>query len=181
VRCWAAGPNPNGGWPNLNTTRCGADAGFSGEITVFADGAVGIMCTGRRSITTTDAFQTMPRPNQTPMPVGTWNQFVRVYTPDLSGVKYSSLVVGAWDQSTGVGGDNTRLGGIAEAAGHVLVVGRHIADATTGAAVGVSVPSTDAPSWGALAPSGQSALVARLTGTRLSTAPTDFEFRNGFE
>jgi hypothetical protein len=173
-------PNPNGGWPNLNTTRCGADAGYSGEISVFDDGSIAVLCLGRRSMTTTDAFQSMPRPNQTPMPVGSWNQFVRVYAANLASVKYSSLVVGAWDQSTGAGGDNTQLVGLAQANGHVIAVGLHTSDASN-VANGNSVPSTDVPSWGAAVPTGQSALVARLSGVRLAAALPDLIYGNGFE
>ncbi len=170
-------PNPNMGWPNLNTTRCGADQGYSGEMAVFADGSIAVSCIGRRTMTTTDAFQRMPLPGTG---TGTWNQFVRVYAADFSQVKYSSLIVGAWDQATGIGGDNTQIAGLAQANGHVLAVGFHRADAAN-VAQGVAVPTVDVPSWGAATPAGQSALVARLTGTRLSTVAGDFSFQNGFE
>lgn len=178
-------PNPNGGWPDLNTTRCGADAGFSGEISILTDGSIAVMCAGRRTITTTDAFQTMPRPNLMPFVPSSWNQFVRVYSPDLSSLRYSSLVVGAWDQVTGVGGDNTKLVGIAQAGGHVIVVGQHSSDnpapPALPTALGNPVRTLDVPSWGSALPNRQSALAARLTGTRLVQSPSDFSFANGFE
>ena len=178
---YAGWPNPNGGWPNVNTTRCGADAGYSGEIAIDTSGNVAIVCKGRRTFTTLDAFQSMPRPNQTPMPTGSWNEFVRVYSADLRDVKYSSLLVGAWDQSTGVGGDNIRLAGLALRDGHVSAVGWHTADSVTGVAAGATLPTIAVPSWGSGAPSSQSAVAARLSGTRLVSAPLDQLFASGFE
>jgi hypothetical protein len=159
-------PNPNAGWPNVNTTRCGADAGFSGEIAIGQQGEVGILCTGRRTLTTTDAHQRMGLPNATPPETGTWNDFVRVYSADLASVRYSSMLTGAWNRSTGVGGDNTDLVGIDLAADGVRVVGRHTADANN-AANGQSVPTANAPAWGGTMPQGESALVAKLGGTRI--------------
>lgn len=159
-------PNPNAGWPSVNTTRCGADAGFSGEIAIGPQGDVGVLCTGRRTLTTTDAHQRMPLPNATPFETGTWNDFVRVYSADLASVRYSSLLTGAWNRSTGAGGNNTDLVGIDLAADGVRVVGRHTADANN-AANGIAVPTANAPSWGGSAPQGESALVATLSGTRL--------------
>jgi len=177
---YAGWPNPNGGNPNLNTTRCGSDAGQSGEIAIDIDGSVAVTCVGRRTFTTVDAFQTMPRPNVPTPLVGTWNSFVRVYSRDLNAVKYSSLVVGAWDQATGVGGDNTRFSGVALQDGHVVAVGMHKADAA-GIASGVSVASIAAPNWGNSAPNSQSALAARLSGARLTTQGAELLFAHGFE
>lgn len=173
-------PNPNTGWPNLNTTRCGADTDYSGEIAIAGDGAIGVLCVGRRTITTTDAHQQMPRPNQTPMPTGSWNQFVRVYAPDLASLRYSSLLVGAWDTSTGAGGDNTKLVGLAFAAGHVLVAGTHLADAS-GLSRGNPLPLTGIPGWGSATPLNDAPLLARLTGERLTAPSSPVLFGNGFE
>ncbi|MGL6291225.1 MAG: hypothetical protein ACRC2H_11090 [Silanimonas sp.] len=162
-------PNPNAGWPNVNTTRCGADAGFSGEIAIGPQGEVGILCTGRRTLTTTDAHQRMGLPTATPAEVGTWNDFVRIYSADLSSVRYSSMLTGAWNRSTGAGGDNTDLVGLDLAADGVRVVGRHTADATN-VANGVAVPTANAPAWGGATPQGESALAAKLGGTRIGGA-----------
>ncbi len=177
---YAGWPNPNGGNPNLNTTRCGSDAGQSGEMAIDTDGNIAVTCVGRRTFTTVDAFQTMPRPNVPTPLAGSWNSFVRVYSRDLDAVKYSSLVVGAWDQASGAGGDNTRLSGVAMHDGHVIAVGVHLADAA-GTATGVSVPTTGVPTWGNSAPSSQSALAARLTGARLPVQGTEILFAHGFE
>lgn len=171
-------PNPNAGWPDVNTTRCGADAGYSGEIAIGADGAVAVLCKGRRTLTTIDAQQQMPRPNQTPMPVGAWNHFVRVYAPDLSTLRYSSLIVGQWD-SSGAGGDNTRLTGLTLAPEGVLVAGSQLADAN-GAALGNPVPVVSVPAWGVSAPQSESAILARLSGQRLGSGG-DPVYQNGFE
>lgn len=171
-------PNPNAGWPDVNTTRCGADAGYSGEIAIGADGAVAVICKGRRTLTSVDAHQQMPRPNQTPMPVGAWNHFVRVYTPDLGGLRYSSLIVGQWDAG-GTGGDNTRLTGLTLAPEGVLVAGSQLADAG-GAALGNPIPLAAVPAWGSSTPQSESAILARLTGQRLG-AGTAALYANGFE
>lgn len=172
-------PNPNTGWPDVNTTRCGADAGYSGEIALGSDGAVAVICKGRRTLTTIDALQSMPRPNQSNPPVGAWNHYVRVYTPDLSGLRYSSLIVGQWDPVSGAGGDNTRLTGLTLAPEGVLVAGSQLADAN-GVALGNSVPVTSVPAWGTAAPQSESALLARLSGQRLGGSP-DALYANGLE
>lgn len=172
-------PNPNGGWPNVNTTRCGADAGYSSELEILSDGSVAVLCLGRRSMTTTDAHQRMPLPNITPLPTGTWNQFVRVYRADLNGVNYSTLLTGQWDQSTGQGGDNTQLVGLAGTVDRLVVVGLQRADGS-GVALGNPIGTDRVPSWGSSSPQGQSAIVAALTGTRLFVG-TDILFRNSFE
>lgn len=145
-------PNPNAGWPNLNTTRCRPD------LEIFPDGAVMIACTGRRTATTVNAYQRMPLPGQG---VGTWNEFVRVYKPDLSGLVYSSLVTGDWDQTTGQGGGNTHLQSVLPLADGLLVLGYHEAD--SGIPRGEAIPSSGSlPDWGRNTPQNETALVARL-------------------
>lgn len=176
-------PNPNAGWPNVNTTRCGSNAGHSGELAVGPAGEVAILCLGRRTLTTRDAHQTMPRPNVPNPATGTWNHFVRVYAPDLSSLLYSSLITGQWDTATGSGGDNTRLVGLALRADGVFVAGWHEA-ASPGVAKGNPVPTANAPAWGRTQPSGETALLARLSGERLGGAAAPGAgrvFGNGFE
>ncbi len=175
-------PNPNAGWPDLNTTRCGSNAGYSGEIEVGPEGEVALLCLGRRTLTTRDAHQTMPRPNVPDPLAGSWNQFVRVYAPDLAGLRYSSLLTGAWDTGTGSGGDNTALVGLALRADGVIVAGLH--EATAGIADGEPVPVAEVPAWGEALPQGESALLARLSGERLGGEPAPDPmriFRDGFE
>lgn len=176
-------PNPNAGWPNVNTTRCGSNAGYSGEIEVGPEGEVAILCLGRRSLSTRDAHQRMPRPNVPAPLVGSWNQFVRVYAPDLSSLRYSSLLTGQWDTSTGAGGDNTRLIGLALRADGVFVAGWHEAS-SAGVAEGEPVPTVLGPAWGRSHPVGETALLARLSGERIGSAEApgvDRVFGNGFE
>jgi len=145
-------PNPNAGWPNLNTTRC------RNEVEVFPDGAVLVACTGRRTATTVNAYQRMPLPGQA---TGTWNEFVRVYKPDLSGLVYSSLLTGNWDQSTGQGGGNTHVQGVLPIGNGLLTTGHH--EAEGGTPRGQPVPVTETvPDWGRSTPSGETALIARL-------------------
>ena len=158
-------PNPNAGWPELNTTRCRND------VEVLEDGSVLIACTGRRTATTIDAHQRMPLPGQA---VGTWNEFVRVYRSDLSGLVYSSLLTGDWDQTTGQGGGNTHIQGVLPLANGVLVTGHHEADA--GSPRGEPVPiAGNTPGWGRATPTGETALVARLQ------FDIDQLFADGFE
>jgi hypothetical protein len=183
---YAGWPNPNLGWPNFNTTRCGADAAHSGEIAIDSEGKIAVSCLGRRTFTTADAFISMPRPNQSPLPSSAWNQFVRVYNSDFSQVVYSSLIVGPWDQRPavdggGAGGNNTQLAGLAFSGSHIVAVGMHKADtANATLAMGGAVPTASVPAWGQSTPQAQTALLARLTGTRMAAAVTT-EFRNGFE
>jgi hypothetical protein len=146
-------PNPNAGWPNLNTTRC------RNEVDVFEDGSVLVACTGRRTATTINAHQRMPLPGQG---VGTWNEFVRVYTPDLSGIVYSSLLTGDWDQTNGQGGGNTHVQAVLPLGNALLATGHH--EAENGLPRGEPLPpGVSTPAWGRSTPTGETALLAKLT------------------
>ncbi len=147
-------PNPNGGWPNINTTKITKNA-----LKITADGSVCVIAAGRRTITTANAFQKMPLPatNLT----GSWNEFVRVYKPDLSVPLYSSLLTGQWNTATGAGGSNVNLFGVWKTQNGVVMVGR----ANVG---GNAIPTTNIPSWGSASENGaQSAVLAYLTATNL--------------
>ena len=147
-------PNPNNGWPNINTTRVPRNT-----MRVTADGSVCVIATGRRTMTTANAFQKMPLPS-TGL-AGAWNDFVRVYKPDLSVPLYSSLLVGQWNTSTGAGGDNVRLYGVWKTASGVVAVGV----ANSG---GNAMPTANIPTWGSAAENGtQSAVLAYLSATNL--------------
>lgn len=147
-------PNPNAGWPDLNTTRCRS------RLAVYADGSVAVACTGRRTATTTNAWQRMPLPSSPQK--GTWNDFVRVYTPDLSGLRYSSLLTGDWNRADGSGGGNTTIASVLPVQGALIAVGHHAKNATTGAAQGIAVPTTRIPAWGRATPTGETAIVGWL-------------------
>ena len=146
-------PDHNAGWPDLNTTRCRAD------VEVDDLGRVYVLCTGRRTVTTRNAWQRMP---QRAEGRSTWNDYVRVYAPGLDTLVYSSLLTGAWDFATGTGGDNTTLAGLVPVAGGVLVVG-HSRDTPDGAPLGAPVPAADVPAWASDLPArGEDALFGRL-------------------
>jgi hypothetical protein len=154
-------PNPNAGWPDVNTTRC--ETGIQTD----AAGAVYVTCTGRRTITTRAAYQKMPLPGQG---VGTWNDFVRVYTPTFDTLIYSSLLTGVWNTTTGAGGGNTNLLSVAPTSNGILVVGLH--NASSGVATGNHIAVTNVPTWGASAPANESAILARLPFSSTPPTPT---------
>ncbi len=145
-------PNPNGGWPAVNTTRC------RGDLRVDAQGRVALLCTGRRSITTASAFQKMLKPGQGS---STWNQLVRLYAADLSAPLYSSILTGTWDAASGAGGGNTWLSSVVPVEGGLVAVGWHEAD-EQGVAKGNPIPIAAPPGWSVMAPQGESALWAHL-------------------
>jgi hypothetical protein len=138
-------PNPNTGWPNVNTTYLGKNM-----MKVTANGSVVVLGKGRRTITTANAFQKMPKPGTGSQ--SCWNDFVRVYQPDFSVPLYSSLVVGQWDTLTQQGGDNVRLYGVCKTAQGVITVGKH-----TG--LGNQMPVAGVPAWGNSTFSSESAVL----------------------
>ncbi len=127
-------PNPNNGWAELNTTRS-----VPNTAKVTSKGQVVVLARARRTITTTNAFQKMPLPSTGLF--SCWNNFVRVYKEDLTAPVYSSLLVGDWNKTTQVGGDNVNLRGVVKTAKGLLVVGYH-----TGA--GAEMPTANIPTWG---------------------------------
>ncbi|MEO1448627.1 MAG: T9SS type A sorting domain-containing protein, partial [Bacteroidota bacterium] len=152
-------PDPNGGWPELNTTRL-----TKNNMKVTRDGSVCVLGSGRRTLTTANAYQKMPLPGNGGQSV--WNSFVRVYESDFSRPSYSSLIVGAWDTLTQSGGDNTRLYGLFKTRKGVVAVGEHLAD-QSGNAEGVPIPVAGQPSWGSVTPVGQTGIIAFLTAAEL--------------
>ncbi|MFN3875381.1 MAG: hypothetical protein ACK4L7_05680 [Flavobacteriales bacterium] len=155
-------PDPNTGWPNVNTTRLARCA-----VLTTADGSVCIAGTGRRTITTANAWQQMPLPASGLS--GAWNQFVRVYTPDLLTPKYSSLLVGQWNTANGSGGDNTDVYGLWKTADGIVAVGRHRPDPNNpGQHLGAPIPTTNVPAWGQALPQNESAILAHFTASALA-------------
>lgn len=144
-------PNPNGGWPNVNTTRCDG-------LDVDLDGQVAIACAGRRTITTAGAYQKMAKFEDGS---SAWNSFLRVYPEDFSTLIYSGLIVGDFNPADGTGGGNTRIKGVALVNGGVVGAGWHDAD-EEGVAKGAPVPTTAVPAWGAELPDGESALLGHF-------------------
>ncbi|MEM6273548.1 MAG: hypothetical protein AAF998_29355, partial [Bacteroidota bacterium] len=127
-------PNPNAGWPEVNTTRLQQNA-----LKVTADGSVIIIGTGRRTMTTANAHQKMPRPGGGGF--SAWNQFVRQYRNDFAQPDYSSLVRGTWDTLNTQPGNNTELMAAFKTRSGIIVVGQHLgADG--------EVPVANVPAWG---------------------------------
>jgi hypothetical protein len=155
----AGWPDPNGGWPNVNTTRMAVN-----NLKSTSSGDVVVCSVGRRTMTTHNAFQENVNPF---LPsVGSWNSFVRVYQSDLSKPLYSSLIVGVWDTLTGSGGGNTSLYGVWKTTDGVIVVGRQNAD-TSGNALGVDIPVAQVPSWGSSSSANESAILAYFKAENL--------------
>jgi hypothetical protein len=152
-------PDPNTGWPNLNTTRLAKN-----NIKISSNGDVCILGVGRRTITTANAYQKMVKPQFGGR--SAWNSFVRVYDYDLSVPKYSSLVVGAWDTLTQEGGSNTELFGLFKTANGVVAVGRHTADSSN-SAVGNNLPVTQVTPWGNSVPEGESAILVYYSASNI--------------
>jgi hypothetical protein len=155
----ASWPDPNTGWPTLNTTYTGKN-----RLKVTADGSVLMLGVGRRTITTSNAHQQMVLPGNGG--ASCWNEFVRVYTPDLGDLRYSSLIVGQWDTLTQAGGDNVRLYGSFKTRNGVLVVGMH-----TGA--GNEIPVANVPAWGTNTYAGESAVLAYFRAYELVNPDDD--------
>ena len=144
-------PNPNSGWPNVNSTRMAKN-----NMKVTASGDVVVLASGRRTITTANAYQKMVNPYYAGL--SCWNSFIRVYDSALRIPKYSSLVVGAWDTLTQAGGGNTDLYGVYKTGGGVICVGRQSAD-VNGIPNGNNLPVINVPAWGNALPQNESAVL----------------------
>ncbi len=139
-------PDPNTGWPDLNSTFL-----IKNMMKTGAEGNVIVLAKGRRTITTANAYQKMVKPYYGGK--SCWNDFVRVYDSTLGKPIYSSLVVGQWDTLTQANGDNVRLFGVFKTARGLLVVGQH-----TGS--GNNIPVANVPTWGASEFDNESAVLA---------------------
>jgi hypothetical protein len=152
-------PDPNTGWPNVNTTRLAKN-----NLKVSSNGDVCILGVGRRTITTANAYQKMVKPQFGGH--SAWNSFVRVYDSELSIPKYSSLVVGVWDTISQAGGSNTELFGLFKTVNGVIAVGRHTAD-TSNVATGNNLPVINVTPWGNATAQGESAILIYYSASNL--------------
>lgn len=152
-------PNPNAGWPDVNTTYIQKNM-----LKVSSNGDVCMLGVGRRTITTANAYQKMVKPAFGGK--SCWNSFVRVYTSDLSLPKYSSLVVGVWDTITQAGGSNTDLFGLYKTGDGVVCVGRQTADAS-GIPNGNNIPVINPPAWCGVTPQNESAVLVYYRASNL--------------
>jgi hypothetical protein len=157
-------PNPNSGWPNLNTTRLVRNA-----IKVSSNGDVICMASGRRTITTADAYQKMVKPFYGGL--SAWNRFVRMYDADFSIPKYSSLVVGVWDTLTQAGGDNIELFGVWKTSEGIIATGFQKQDSNQNP-LGNPIPTANVPDWASYAPENQSAVLVYYKAIGLNN-PSD--------
>jgi hypothetical protein len=146
-------PNPNFGWPDVNTTKIAKN-----NMKVSSSGDVLIAAVGRRTITTSNAYQKMVKPTWGGL--SAWNSFVRLYQSDLNVPKYSSLIVGVWDTLDQTGGGNTEIYGVYKTSTGIIAVGRQTADATTQLSNGNPIPVTNVPNWASTQPLGESAIIA---------------------
>lgn len=149
-------PDPNGGWPDVNTTYLAKNA-----IKSTSDGSVAVLGIGRRTITTANAFQKMVKPGNGGQ--SCWNAFARVYSPSLEKPLYSSLLVGQWDTLTQTGGDNVSLYGLWKTSTGIVVVGKHKGS-------GAEIPLTNVPAWGIGQYQGESAVLAHFTADNIANA-----------
>lgn len=135
-------PSPNGGWPDVNTTRLA-------DIAVDHRGRPCVAAIGRRPYTTAGALIENVKPSAGK---SAWAPFARVYEQDLGGLAYSTIVRGPWDTTTGKSSDaNIDLSAIVPLADGLLVVGRHTRGKTGEDA---QLPTVGVPAWGAAVPPG---------------------------
>jgi hypothetical protein len=158
-------PSHNSGWPNLTTTRI-----ETGSVRTDAAGRVHLVGIGPRMVTTANAWQKLPKiTNSVNQGISPWAQFVRVMTPELSSLAYSSALTGEWTYpSPGaqpVGADNTDLYAVFPLTGGALAVGRQRDS-------GNPVPAANVPPWGSITPAGVSGLLARLPFSGGGSAPS---------
>lgn len=144
-------PDPNQGWPNVNTTRMSRNS-----IKTSADGSVLFTAQGRRTITTATAYQKMVKPFYGGL--SSWNSFVRLYRSDLSLPRYSTLIVGQWDTLTEQGGGNTEIYGVYKTNLGILAVGRQTA--LNGVVNGNLIPVINVPNWGVSQAENEAAIIA---------------------
>lgn len=146
-------PDLNQGWPEVVGTQ------LNPGLRVDKDGRVYVLgVTEGRTITTRDGYQRMPKPSEGK---SVRNEFFRLYDADLSGIRYSTLLTGAWDLTTGAGGDNTRLRAVVPLWDGALVIGNHAAQAN-GSPKGNPIPTRAVPAWMTATPDGESGFLARL-------------------
>ncbi len=147
------------GWPDHDRLQGDlANTRLRPALKVDDQGRVYILAVGRRVMTTANAWQKMPKPADG---VSAWSEFVRVYSPDLTTLVYSSLLTGRWNTTTGIGGNNTALFAQQPTARGVVVVGAHTVDAE-GIVEGNPIPVRNVVPWGRPEPAGEEAILAEL-------------------
>ncbi len=146
-------PKFTSGWPDLNTTRCRS------TLHVDDTGNIAVLGTGRRPITTRNALQKMPQAGQGE---SRWSDFVRVYSPDLTTLCYSSIIAGEWDWKTKSGGSNVALQGVLTTRDGLLIVGYSTVNPKTGDTGTTNIPLRNAPTWSTNKRDGETGVFGRL-------------------
>ena len=104
---------------------------------------------------------------------GQWNSFVRVFATDMTSLVYSSLLSSEINPVDGTGaGQNLSLRGIWPISEGLLVTGYHKDSDTDGVSDGNAVPLNNEPSWGTSTPSGEMAVLAKLSWADTGSTPT---------
>ncbi len=134
--------NLNSGWPDMNTTRIEYN-----DISIDNQGNIYVAAVGRRTMTTTNAYQHMPRPSQGH---SSWNEFVRVYRRDLTLPRYCSMLTAPWDITNEQRSEGTDITSLCAAPGALIAVGK--ADVNTHAR---ALPSANEPGWSIATPNDQ--------------------------
>lgn len=146
-------PNPNAGWPDLNTTEC------RNELQVDHMGQVYVLCKGRRVLTTNHAYQQMPKPAEG---LSGWSFFARVYAANLSSIVYSTILRDTWDPKQDGGDYNLALRALIPLQEGLLAVGNHLVDEQSQQPKGQAIPTANVPSWGASQPKLETGVVAHF-------------------
>lgn len=132
---------------------------------IGANGNVGVLVNSKRFITTSLAHQKQSS-------TGTVEAaHIRVYTPDLDSLIYSSALAGG--TSTMISGDNTRLLGLHLFSNSAVVVGYQFGD-DDGTSVGDPIPTENEPTWADNDSQGEEAIFAKLF---FQPVKADFVFR----
>jgi hypothetical protein len=142
-------PSYNAGWPNVNTTRIH-------EMQVDDKGRIYIAAVGRRVVTTANAYVKMPKKTEG---ASQWCNFVRVYTPELNALVYSSIMSGPWDSKTGAGGGNIELSAVVPLPNGAVAVGWNALDEKSKQPAGAPLHTTHVPPWGTDQPLGSTGVL----------------------
>lgn len=145
-------PSHNAGWPDLNTARSQINLTTDGEGNIY------LLATARAFVTTSNAYQKHQKPANGP---SAWADNIRVFTPDLKSLVYSSALTGV-NPEAGTGGGNTRIFGAWPVRNGVILTGYQFGQ-DNGQAQGTPIPVSNIPPWGIGTPSGESAILAKLT------------------
>lgn len=146
-------PQFTSAWPDVNTTRCRP------MLEVDARGDIYVCGTGRRPITTQNAYMKMPKPGEGE---SRWCDFVRVYSRDLTTLRYSSIIAGRWDWPTKAGGSSVALQSSFPTRDGLFVVGHAPVDPKASSAT-TEMPVVNAPSWATPQRTGDSGVLGRLS------------------